>query len=341
MFNRKTIFIGSFNTAESAARAYDRCMRDLNRHESAKAKEALEKRLNFRSDAVAHVAAKLSEDALCVGELKLCAGCGEPMGVRLRVCRECRAANTHRSAYKGVRAKSERTKPKGGGPGVIKFQSFLWHDRANVYLGTFHTEEEAALAFDDKVREVYGDAVAPDKLNWPTREEGLAAAAAAAQVQSRVVGCALGASACADACVCCALARVRQSAEAPRAPIGTKRRRGAAAAEAAAAAAAGGEAGGAEGSAAPAAEPLPPKVKKQRKPKAAAATAAAAAGGAAGDAGQVVLYGDVPFCGADDAAALPPLSAVPCAPLPPPPAAAPAPAAPAQPVDIFAALGIE
>jgi hypothetical protein len=381
LFAKKTVFIGSFTTAEAAARAYDECMRKL----ANRAPEAL--KLNFTSDAVAEVATAIA-DAACAGgrgALKACGACGEVMGVRIRVCRRCRADTGQRSAFKGVRAKSRAASGGGSGGAAganipllllppppppssdpasadapsselasasaaasasagLKYQSFLWHNKVNHYLGTFHTEEEAALRYDDEVRTVFADAPheQAERLNWRTRAEGVAAAEAA-----------------------------RARCETPLPPIQTKRRRGAG----------GGGGGGGEegeeeegggggGGGGVGGEPRP-KMKRAPKSAAAAAAAAAAAGGAGGAAAAASLAAAEAAAYAADAAAtvaLPPLSAVPVAaspsPLsslllaaaPPPPsklqdaAAAAVPTmvavaqlvAPApQAVSLFAALGIE
>ena len=203
LVNGKVLFIGSFNTAESAARAYDVCMRDLTQRSGDKREPSY----NFVSDAVAEKAAELAEEAVQQeGGSKMCGQCGEQMAVRLKVCRKCRQGSGTRSLFKGVRAKSGTAAvPPLGGPVVAaaggdpdgeapapaapvaaaKYQAFVWHDRTNEYIGTYHTEEEAALAYDMRYREVFGDGADVSKLNWPTIAEGQAAVDAALRVRSR------------------------------------------------------------------------------------------------------------------------------------------------------------
>ena len=206
LVNSKVLFIGSFNTAESAARAYDVCMRDL----ASKGVVSREPSYNFASDAVAEKAAQLAEDLAQTrleGGSKRCGQCDKLMGVRLKVCRSCRQGSGTRSTFKGVRAKSGTAAASGAGllgggvgedgsllvadgeaapaPAVApaKYQAFVWHDRTNEYIGTYHTEEEAALAYDVRYREVFGDAADPAKLNWPSIADGQAAVDAALRVR--------------------------------------------------------------------------------------------------------------------------------------------------------------
>ena len=215
LVNSKVLFIGSFNTAESAARAYDVCMRDL----ASKGVVSREPSYNFASDAVAEKAAQLAEDLAQTrleGGSKRCGQCDKLMGVRLKVCRSCRQGSGTRSTFKGVRAKSGTAAASAPGAGLLaagmsedgvllgadgeaapaaavapaKYQAFVWHDRTNEYIGTYHTEEEAALAYDVRYREVFGDAADPAKLNWPSIADGQAAVDAALRVR------------CACACEC-------------------------------------------------------------------------------------------------------------------------------------------
>ena len=209
LVNQKVLFIGSFNTAESAARAYDVCMRDL----ASKGGVSREPSYNFPSDAVAEVAADLAEkeaELRLEGGSKRCTQCSKLMGVRLKVCRNCRQGSGPRSTYKGVRAKSgtAAVAAAAAGAGLVaagddegmllgpdgeaaapaavapaKYQAFVWHDRVNEYIGTYHTEEEAALAYDVRYREVVGDAADPAKLNWPSLADGQAAVDAALRVR--------------------------------------------------------------------------------------------------------------------------------------------------------------
>ena len=210
LVNGKVLFIGSFNTAESAARAYDVCMRDLTQRSGDKREPSY----NFESDAVAEKAAELAEAAVQQGGgSKKCGQCGEVMPVRLKVCRKCRQGSGTRSAFKGVRAKSgtaavppiaapaaaagdeEGAGADGEAPApaapvaAAKYQAFVWHDRTNEYIGTFHTEEEAALAYDIRYREVFGDGADPAKLNWASIAEGQAAVDAALRVRLVLLAC--------------------------------------------------------------------------------------------------------------------------------------------------------
>jgi len=209
LVNGKVLFIGSFNTAESAARAYDVCMRDL----ASRGGVSREPSYNFPSDAVAEKAAELAEkeaEGRLEGGSKRCGQCNKLMGVRLKVCRNCRQGSGTRSTFKGVRAKSGTAAASaaaaaglamvGDDEGALlaagdgeaapaaavapaKYQAFVWHDRTNEYIGTYHTEEEAALAYDIRYREVFGDAADPAKLNWPTIADGQAAVDAALRVR--------------------------------------------------------------------------------------------------------------------------------------------------------------
>ena len=223
-FGGKLVFIGSFTTAEAAARAFDICMKTLETsrpyeksaaynfpsdHVAEAAVAEAERRLKLRFDAVlgAHQAGGARGEAGAVLEpesaltvagtkrkrasgpprTKLCASCGASMLTRLRVCRACRQPAGGGATYKGVRLK---TTADG-----TKYQAFLWHDATNRYIGTYHTEAEAAFAYDMAYRAAFGeDAAAREaadpnskKLNWATQAEGQAA------VDAELAGVNLGA----------------------------------------------------------------------------------------------------------------------------------------------------
>ena len=353
LVNGKVLFIGSFNTAESAARAYDVCMRDL----ASRGGVSREPSYNFPSDAVAEKAAELAEkeaEGRLEGGSKRCGQCNKLMGVRLKVCRNCRQGSGTRSTFKGVRAKSGTAAASaaaaaglamvGDDEGALlaadgeaapaaavapaKYQAFVWHDRTNEYIGTYHTEEEAALAYDIRYREVFGDAADPAKLNWPTIADGQAAVDAALRVRCAAARAAarmllLRLRPCTPSPEHRIASRVffAQRTAAPRPAIVQKRRKCRPGEE------------GAEG------DGNAPKPKK-RRPK----SAGGAAGGGADSPAQpeVAMYE-----GADAAtvaaatAALVPLCDVPAAPLPPPPPKVEAAAPALQPANIFAMLGIE
>jgi hypothetical protein len=68
-----------------------------------------------------------------------------------------------------------------------KWAAYIKHDGKLKRKGAFHTEEEAARAFDDAARELRGGAAhgAKFKLNFPTVAEKQEAAAAAASAATR------------------------------------------------------------------------------------------------------------------------------------------------------------
>jgi len=236
-FSGKTLFIGSFATAEAAARAYDICMRQL---EPSRASDS-HSVYNFPCDRVAAAAVEAAEAATqanydlgraagLAGALgggggvprgggkqvripgppktKPCRACGEPMLMMAKLCRACRApARNTCSDYRGVRShKGKRPVAAGGGgaageggeagdeeDGPVKWQAFLWHDGINRYLGTFHTEVEAAAAYDDAARaawaaEVPLSAARLAKLNFSSPQaarEAVAAALEGVDVEAR------------------------------------------------------------------------------------------------------------------------------------------------------------
>lgn len=210
-FQSQLVFIGSFSSAEAAARAYDTCMRGL---EASRSLAMPATQYNFPSDDVAgHAVAeaeKLMKQQLASmrarfeqgtqgdggdedgdGEggmakqrrmsapsTKACTTCGAEMLRRMRVCRACREVAATACAMRGVRTK---LKPDG----ETRYQAFFWHEGENKYLGSFHTEVEAAQCYDERVRAILGNALGDVRLNFASPQEAQAAVDKALEVRLR------------------------------------------------------------------------------------------------------------------------------------------------------------
>jgi hypothetical protein len=145
--------LGTFDTKQEAALAYDRAARE---HGGGK------KPLNYESIEAAEDAAAQAEaeHTLMHG---FCAGPKSPQPTKPR----------RPSGFHGVTAKGKRWEAK------------IYHGGKNNYIGTFDTKQEAALAFDRAAREHGGG---KKKLNYTSME---AAEEAAAHAQAELFADAL------------------------------------------------------------------------------------------------------------------------------------------------------
>ena len=111
--------------------------------------------------------------------LKACLSCGEMMPAKARQCRHCRTLpGAQGTAYRGVKPRYKLFRQKrpdddaaadgedaieagaaaaldasaAAAPEVTSWQSFFWNKGVNKYIGAFHTEVEAAAAYDEAAR---------------------------------------------------------------------------------------------------------------------------------------------------------------------------------------------
>lgn len=98
-----------------------------------------------------------------------CQTCGQLLPVTARKCCVCFAVlRVDQAGYKGV-----RTRPKTEKGLQTKYQAVYCIGTVPQYIGTFHTAEAAARAYDAKAREVLGEEAAkkPGATNFATVEE--------------------------------------------------------------------------------------------------------------------------------------------------------------------------
>ena len=98
-----------------------------------------------------------------------CQSCGQLLPVTARKCCVCFAVlRVDQAGYKGV-----RTRPKTEKGLQTKYQAVYCIGTVPQYIGTFHTAEAAARAYDAKAREVLGEEAAkkPGATNFATVEE--------------------------------------------------------------------------------------------------------------------------------------------------------------------------
>lgn len=104
--------------------------------------------------------------------MKRCPGCKTLLHSKRKRCSACGSLFMRSPIFRGVRPKE--LKLRDGTPtGVNRWQAFVYHDKVNEYLGTFHKAEEAALAHDRRARQLFGSGAV---TNFTTEEEALEAA---------------------------------------------------------------------------------------------------------------------------------------------------------------------
>jgi hypothetical protein len=127
---------------------------------------------NFISLAVGAMAVEISvEEGIAAGNLVLCTKCGGPSSARLHCCNDCKD-----DGQLGVR----QCALSGGQQRFAAWGKQAKESKHVSYPSMHRTSAAAAFAHDENARLVFGENA--DKLNYPNREEGLAAVEAAKKV---------------------------------------------------------------------------------------------------------------------------------------------------------------
>jgi hypothetical protein len=93
---------------------------------------------------------------------------GNPLDNRRENLRLCSRSENSRNQRK---LRETASKYKGVSPNRIsgRFRAFIWLNNKQIYLGTYMTEIEAALAYNEAARRLHGEFASPNVIDEPER----------------------------------------------------------------------------------------------------------------------------------------------------------------------------